>query len=371
MPRLLGIVAVFCVLLGGLSERGVAGELVYERKALRDSQGFQMEALHMLVPRGWDFQGQVTWNTQASPPAASFSLEVVSPDGRSRFTLMPEQGYFWSRDPGLQQSWSQLGTEILQPLTAVDYITQVYLPRVRGWAQVSEVTDLPAVAENARQIDAYHMQVFHQISPFTFPFQLDADAARVQAWFSREGEQQVEEISTTIHSSKMSMPSLTSYGQVPAISWQAQTLSFLAPSSRMQEQAKHMRVMFDSLTYNPAWALANIKLAATVTRQRIQARQAWFNAMQRVRQSQLEVSDMITQSYEQRSAAYDRIFDNYSQAIRSVDAYDDPVSGQEVELPNGYENAWTNGDTCLLSEDPTYNPNIGSTQNWEPMERRE
>ncbi len=215
------------------------------------------------------------------------------------------------------------------------------------------------------------MQVFHQISLCTFPFQLDADAARVQARFSQKGQKWVEEISTTVHFSEMALASLTSYGQVPAISWRVETMSFLTPASRLEEQARHMRVMFDSLTYNPAWALANIKLAATVTRQRIQARQAWFNAMQQVRQSQLEVSDMITQSYEQRNAAYDRIFDNYSQAVRSVDAYDDPLTGREVELPNGYDTAWTNGDTYILSEDPTSNPNIRSTRNWERMERRE
>jgi hypothetical protein len=93
--------------------------------------------------------------------------------------------------------------------------------------------------------------------------------------------------------------------------------------------------------------------------------------MQRVRQSQLEVSDMIARSYEERSATYDRIFDNYSRAVRSVDAYADPISGRQVELPNGYKTAWTDGDTYVLSDNPNFDPNIGSTQSWERMKRQE
>ena len=371
MKRLPWILVVLCVFIGILPGQAPARQLVYQRQAVTDPQGFQMEVLHMLVPRGWTFQGQVLWNTRVSPPVPSLSLEAVSKDGRSRLTLAPEQAYFWSQDPGLQQSWSRMGTEILQPMRAAEYIARVYLPRSRGQADVLETTPLQAAAENARRINEYHMQVFHQISPFTFPFQLGADAARVKARFTHNGQEWEEEITTTVHYMEMALASPYGFGSIPAVSWRTETFSFLAPASHMQEQAGHLRVMLNSLTPNPAWALANVKLAATVTRERIQAQQAWFNAMQRVRQSQLEVSDMIARSYEDRSAAYDRIFDNYSLAVRSVDAYADPISNRQVELPNGYGHAWTNGDTYILSDDANFDPNIGSTQGWERMKRRE
>ena len=49
-----------------------------------------------------------------------------------------------------------------------------------------------------------------------------------------------------------------------------------------------------------------------------------------------EISDMMRQSYEQRQASQDRINKNWSQYMRGVDEYRDPVTGRPLELPSGY-----------------------------------
>ncbi len=69
---------------------------------------------------------------------------------------------------------------------------------------------------------------------------------------------------------------------------------------------------------------------------------------------------------------YDRLSERFSQNIRSVDAYYDPVSERSVELPAGYQNAWVNGlGEYVIAEQGDFNPNIGSNQNWQRMERRD
>lgn len=73
---------------------------------------------------------------------------------------------------------------------------------------------------------------------------------------------------------------------------------------------------------------------------------------------------MLYESWRKRSDAYDRIFDNYSRSLRGVDVYDDPVSSRQVELPNGYRHAWSNGSDYLLSDDAGFNPNAESPQRW-------
>jgi hypothetical protein len=53
-----------------------------------------------------------------------------------------------------------------------------------------------------------------------------------------------------------------------------------------------------------------------------------------------------------------------------VDKYYDPLEGKAVELPAGYDNAWANSlGEYIVSENPNYNPNIGSNQNWQRIER--
>ena len=51
-----------------------------------------------------------------------------------------------------------------------------------------------------------------------------------------------------------------------------------------------------------------------------------------------------------------------------MDKYYNPLEGKEVELPTGYGNAWTNNlGEYVLSEDPNFNPNVGSNLNWQQI----
>ena len=126
----------------------------------------------------------------------------------------------------------------------------------------------------------------------------------------------------------------------------------------------------DSRKDNPVWGENVLKLSAMITRDQLRHQQAIFNRMQQLSRTQSEIGDMIMDSYQKRNQAYDRIFDNYSQAIRGVDSYTDPINNWKVELPTGYDNAWTNGSDYVITEDPGFNPNIGSTQDWQRMTRQ-
>lgn len=60
----------------------------------------------------------------------------------------------------------------------------------------------------------------------------------------------------------------------------------------------------------------------------------------------------------------------WSDAIRSVDTYQDPINGVEVEVPNIYEKAWTDGNNYVFTNDPFFDPNQNAGPNWTPLERR-
>jgi hypothetical protein len=80
---------------------------------------------------------------------------------------------------------------------------------------------------------------------------------------------------------------------------------------------------------------------------------------------------MIMDSYNQRQDTLDRLSTQFSQTIRGVDEYRDPFEGQGVELPGGYDHAWSNAlGEYILTDDPSFDPKIGSNLNWEVMERR-
>jgi hypothetical protein len=70
-----------------------------------------------------------------------------------------------------------------------------------------------------------------------------------------------------------------------------------------------------------------------------------------------------------RQQTCDRLSTDWSREIRRVEAFFDPHRQEEVELPSGYGRAWANNlGEYILTDSPSFNPNIDSNLYWEPME---
>jgi hypothetical protein len=70
-----------------------------------------------------------------------------------------------------------------------------------------------------------------------------------------------------------------------------------------------------------------------------------------------------------RQATMDRVSSQFGQAIRGVDLHHDTFKGYDVELPGGYDHAWSTAlGEYILTDDPNFNPNIGSNLNWERLD---
>ena len=73
-------------------------------------------------------------------------------------------------------------------------------------------------------------------------------------------------------------------------------------------------------------------------------------------------------TWEQRQEVQDKIAQNFSDYIRGVDRFKDPLADKEVELPAGYGHAWANNlGEHIVTDSPSYNPNIGSNLHWEQL----
>lgn len=154
------------------------------------------------------------------------------------------------------------------------------------------------------------------------------------------------------------------YGQVSAMTWIATPTRFRAPASEMSRRVETFRAIAASCQDNMAWHEHVTRILATVTRNQLHQQRAIFDQFQRIRQTQSETSDMLYESWRKQGEAYDRIFDNYGRSIHGIDLYDDPLGSRQVELPNGYSHAWSNGSDYMLRDEPGFNPNAGSTQHW-------
>ncbi|UCF20121.1 MAG: hypothetical protein JSU87_01555 [Gemmatimonadota bacterium] len=76
-------------------------------------------------------------------------------------------------------------------------------------------------------------------------------------------------------------------------------------------------------------------------------------------------------AWEERQASQDRLSREFSEYIRRVETYVDPVAGRDVQLPSAYDEAWVSSSgEYILSNNPNLNPNVGSNQSWERMRAR-
>jgi hypothetical protein len=82
-----------------------------------------------------------------------------------------------------------------------------------------------------------------------------------------------------------------------------------------------------------------------------------------------QASDSIMDGYWARSAAQDRMHDNWTEAFRGVQSYNDPTSDYSPQLPGGYDHAWGNGlGEYIVSNDNLFDPNLYSNNNWQELQ---
>jgi len=146
--------------------------------------------------------------------------------------------------------------------------------------------------------------------------------------------------------------------------------SFKAGKGKLDAQSKTFQTMIYSLKVSPQWfaKVTNVKeLMAQMIMEGIHALGRIGNI---IAKAGSEMRADQQRAWEQRQQAQDRIAQNFSDYIRGVERYYDPFSSKQLELPNGYGYAWANNlGEYIVTDSPSYNPNIGSNLHWEQLQR--
>jgi hypothetical protein len=210
-----------------------------------------------------------------------------------------------------------------------------------------------------------------------------ADGARVRIRYTLDGRDLEEDIFCVVSS----VATETGSGLLAEeqVHWVAESLfAFRAERGHLDAMARACMASVKSIRMNPQWFMAYQAESRRILQERIAMQQALqqMAAAQRAsfqrsmhRLSDLsrtisETGDMVMSGYESRSAAYDRMSDNWSEAMRGVDSYATPGGASRVELPGGYEHAWTNGlGEYVMTDSGFLNPNDFASGNWERMQR--
>ena len=331
-----------------------------------DRQGIGTEAFTILVPAGWQFQGGIQWVLDNPGMPARASLRIRNPASSEEFEILPAMGFSWNTSMMFRSTMpvgsSYFGNEVRPPMDAVTALRNIVVPRMRGNLPGLKVVMEQNVPQAASPLDGQ--------APPQPGAQMLTSAAKLRLEYQQDGKWMEEDLGGVVVNYSFQVP--TMQGPATHYIW---VLDYLMSAKAEKGKLDGDSTLFETIAYsfqlNPQWFSRYTQVVNMLTQQQIQRINSIGELSRYISRTNDEISDMITDSYNQRQAVQDRIADNFSQAIRGVDAYVTP-DNRSVELPSGYRHAWTNAlGEYVISDDANYNPNVGSNQTWTPLKKRQ
>ena len=331
-----------------------------------DQQGIGVEAFRLLIPADWEFEGGVQWVMNNPGRPAFITFRAYSPQGEEAFEAFPNIPCYWTNNPMVKMMFPMgsqyYGNEVRPPAPALQVLQEIVVPRYRGQMPGLQVVDQEHLPSLAKQLRAS--------SPAAPSGATSLDGGRVRIRY-RHGDRDIEEdVFGIVEVAQASTPMFM--GMMENIFWVADYLfSFRSSAGQLDGLSDMFMALVRSFRLNPQWYARYMQVSQHLIQNQIQQIRHIGQISQIVSRTSDQISDMIMDSYNQRQDILDRLSTQFSQTIRGVDEYHDPFEGQGVELPGGYDRAWSNAlGEYILTDDASFNPNIGSNLDWQAMERR-
>ncbi|MBM3834827.1 MAG: hypothetical protein FJ403_16445 [Verrucomicrobia bacterium] len=334
-----------------------SGTLYFVKQSIKDHDNMiGGEAFRMIVPAGWKVEGGVRWRLHPALPAY-LGLRVTNPNGSEALEILPTLPFVWKEGgiPSFPAGSTYMGNEVREPVEEpVDFIKRVIVSRFRAvlsQARVIKSTDLPEVAE---AIAANSQEP---------GFQKTVKAARVRFEYAHQGKAMHEDVYCVLLAAHASAINTTFWGT-------ERSYSFRAEKGKLDDQSKLLQTVITSLRPNIQWFNRYMQLAPILTQNHEQTRQVEELSRYIVRTTD-EINDIRRQAYENAQAAHERISAKFGHYIQGIDEYHNPFQNRRVELPSDYREVWANAaGEYILSDDVKFTPNIGSTSNWQRLEKK-
>jgi len=353
-----------------------------KRAEVVDQHGFEkpLPAMSVLIPVDWTFQGEVKLAQRIGDPADLVKLvfRTTSPDGRLAIELLPSWNWSWVDDPMMRQAIqnqsamaAQLGrapTQMMPPMTARDFLSKVAVPKLRPGAKllgIEPIPDLdPALQSQVKQAQALASQAGLQT-------RLRADEARARIQLPAGKAPAEEWITAVVITHATAMPTLTpGSGQMrQSATYQSSAESIYAlraPPGELPAHEKLFRTVISTVRVDPAWQARVTQVQASMSASNVQSAQ---DRSKIIAQSAEAQRRSIQGAYEAHQKAEDKSAERFSDAMRGLQTYRNPVTGEDVKLSNQYGHAWASGNgEYVMSDTPGFKPGDVLQGHWTELQ---
>jgi hypothetical protein len=320
-------------------------------------------------PAGWAAQSQVGWNFQnVSLPVLVFA-RAAAPGGLESFEMLPVESFVWL-EPNygmLQPGSNHLGQICMAPQKAADAMSRWVIPKYRGRCPGVRILSTAPAPELARLVPPQPGQAPPE-GVCTVIDYTDNGQPVEEAFFGLKIGNQIP------YSGPQGMTLQTNWGFLKLFAYRAAKGQLVPQRDRFWRMATSLRI-------NPLWD----QLCGQINQQ-LQAQfqayiQAGYSQIQAAGQISRQISannDAMLASFAQQRQAAARSHpahsgrsptDGFDEYIRGVETLKDPYMGTSQQDAT-YQYHWTDGSGSYQhSNDPFFNPNIGSNLQWALMEK--
>lgn len=318
-----------------------------------------LEAFRLLLPKGWVGEGGIAWSADPALPARS-DFRFRDPAGTAELRVFPTQACFWTDNrlflatnpPGTLR----FGTLVAEPIDLPAAFRTVLLPKFRPEASGLRIVGesaVPELAELARGVA-------------TEGVSSAAEGGKIRIEYEEAGRQMEEEMYAAVSQFVVPLPgSALGPGYFIDYWYIDYVFSFRAEKGELDSHAGTFQTMIHSFEVNPSFFAKVANVREALAREAIEGIHAAGRIGEKIARAGRDLRADQQSAWEQRQLVQDEIARNFSDYVRGVDRFDDPFSGQEVELPAGYGHAWANNlGEYIVTESPSFNPNEGSNLTW-------
>jgi hypothetical protein len=322
-----------------------------------------LQVFSMLVPKGWKVEGGVTWSADPALPAQS-RFRFYNPSGLEELNFFPTRAFFWTDNrlflatnpPGT----IRLGTLVGRPVSLHTAFVETLIPSAVKNSEGMKIVNEEKVSELEQLAKGEATQGVNA----------SAEAGKMRVSYVEKGRQLEQEFYAAVSQFIIQMPAPGFGGSYYIDYWYMDFIfSFKDRQGELTNHSKLFQTMIYSITFNRQWASKFVNVKEMLAQKYIQGIQAAGRMGQMIAQAGSQMREDQQRAWEARQAVQDKIAQNFSDNIRGVERYTDQRAGKEVELPVGYGNAWANDlGEYIVTESPSYNPNLESNQHWERLE---
>ena len=359
----------------------------FVRHLVVDRQHQSLPVSTFLRPADWQAESEVYWNYRHPNFPVVSRARVTNPATAEQFEFLPSEMFFWIEpDYGFYPRGQNIGgTYYLPPMSGVDALTRLVIPKYRGDREQLRITGAGPVPNLVLMLNAKDLEAL--------PYQ----GVTAKVVYSEQGRVMEEEF-YACHIVNPMPPAYGPQGASQQTNWGFTRLfCFRAERGRLDESRHLFWRIASSVVGNPQWAQFCAQLMQQLQRQSQQAFQQQLDEFDRMGHERLRLNAEASRQFIAGSQAYiegqaERLRNSYNQpppqstpsfsssesssgeytsheafidGVREVESFYNPNDTSREKVDGHHDYIWTDQTgNVRTSNDPNYNPNDGTGADW-------